>query len=242
MKYSNIRKYFEFQAVVAFAVCATIVAAEAEAEADASLLYGSTYGYGVAPYSAYGYGGYAAPLAYGYGYAPRTYGYGYATAGHYIGKREAEADASLGYGYAPLAYAHNPIWYAPRASSFQQIATPFSVSTVSQIHKREAEADASIAYGYAPIAYAHNPIWWAPRASSFQQISTPYSVSAVHQIHKREAEADASIAYGYSPLAYAGALSYGGVAAHPGFATSYVQRSTQGIHALYQPYGYGLAY
>ena len=219
------------------------MAAEAEAEADASSFYGA-YGYGAAPLA---YGGYGA--GYGLAYAPRAYGnagYGYGAGyGHFIGKREAEpeADASLGDGYAPLAYAYNPYWVAPRASSFQSIATPFSVSTVSQIHKREAEpsADASLAYGYAPLAYAYNPIWYAPRASSYQHIATPFSVSAVSQIHKREAEpsadADASIAYGYAPLAYA----YGpGIAAHPGYATSFEHRSPQGLglHSIYRPYGY----
>ena len=166
----------------------------AEAEADASNFYGGAYSYGAAPLA---YGGYGA--AYGYGYAPRAYGYGhhgagYGYGGHFIGKREAEADASLAYGYAPLAYAYNPIWYAPRATSHQTIATPFSVSSVSQIHKREAEP---------------------------------------------EAEADASLAYGYAPLAY----GYGaGIAAHPGYATSFEHRSPQGLHSLYRPYGYGYAY
>ena len=217
----------------------------AEAEADASNFYGGAYGYGAAPLA---YGGYGA--AYGYGYTPLAYGYGHHGAGygygsHFIGKREAEADASLAYGYAPLAYAYNPIWYAPRASSHQHIATPFSVSSVSQIHKREAEpeADASLAYGYAPLAYAYNPIWYAPRATSHQTIATPFSVSSVSQIHKREAEpeaeADASLAYGYAPLAY----GYGaGIAAHPGYATSFEHRSPQGLHSLYRPYGYGYAY
>jgi hypothetical protein len=249
----------------------------AEAEADASHLYGG-YAYGAV--SSLGYGGYNgvhATPAIGYS-AALPYGAAYGYAGHFIGKREAEADASVAYGYAPynpiwyaprassyqqiatpfsvssvhqihkreaeadasLAYgyaplAYNPIWYAPRASSYQQIATPFSVSSVHQIHKREAEADASIAYGYAPLAHAYNPIWYAPRASSYQQIATPFSVSSVHQIHKREAEADASIAYGYAPLAYAG------VAAHPGYGTSFEYRSPQGLHSLYRPYGH-LAY
>ena len=168
-----------------------------------------------------------------------------------IGKRDADADAdaSVAYGYAPLAYAYSPYLYAPRASSYQHIATPFSVSAVSQIHKREAEpsadADASIAYGYAPLAYAYSPYLYAPRASSYQSIATPYSISTVSQIHKREAEpsadAEASIAYGYAPLAYA----YGpGIAAHPGYATSFEHRSPQGLglQSLYRPYGYGYAY
>ena len=175
-----------FQAVVALAVCATVVAAEAEA--DASHLYGG-YGYGAVASLGYGgYNGVHATPAYGYS-AALGYGAGYGYAGHFIGKREAEADASLAYGYAPLAYAYNPIWYAPRASSYQQIATPFSVSSVHQIHKREADAEASVAYGYAPLAYAYGP----------------------------------------------------GIAAHPGYATSFEHRSPQGLHSLYRPYGH-LAY
>jgi hypothetical protein len=144
--------------VVALAVCAAAVYAEPEAEADPSLLYA---GYGYAPYT-YGYG--YAPYTYGYNYGyPYTYGYPYAYGayGHYLGKREAEAEADpsllyAGYaGYAPYAYAYAPYWWVPRAASYQHIATPFSVSTVSQIHKREAEADADahVALAYAPLAY-----------------------------------------------------------------------------------------
>jgi hypothetical protein len=135
--------------------------ADADAEADPSLLYRGYAGY--APYAAYG--------AYGHGYAPYSFGYGYGypyaygAYGHYLGKREAEAEADpsllyAGYaGYTPLAYSYAPYFYAPRAASYQHIATPFSVSAVSQIHKREAEAEADPALlyagyaGYAPLAY-----------------------------------------------------------------------------------------
>merc|ERR1712106_311293 len=83
--------------------------ADAEPEADASVLYG-----------AYGYAGYAAsPYTHGYsGYAASPYAYGaypYAHSyGHYIGKRSAdaepEADASVlygAYGYAGYAAPHS---------------------------------------------------------------------------------------------------------------------------------------
>ena len=194
--------------VVVFAVAA-MVAAEPEAEADASVFYGG-YGYAAAPYAlgynGLGYAGYNAYGAYN-GYAPRAYGWGYGAgyygagygyaAGHYLGKREAEAEA------------------AP-----------------------EADAHVALAYNYAPYAYApytYAPYYWGPTGSSYQQISTPYSFQAVHQLHKRDAEADASVAYAYAPYAYA---TYPGVAVHPGLATSFEHRSPQGLGALYRPYGF----
>merc|ERR1712106_1120093 len=82
--------------------------ADAEPEAEASVLYGS-----------YGYAGYAAPPSVGYtGYSGYPYAhaaYPYAGAyGHYIGKRSAdaepEADASVlygSYGYAGYAAPHS---------------------------------------------------------------------------------------------------------------------------------------
>merc|ERR1712142_1327804 len=69
-------------------VAAAFAEPEAKADADAALLYGA-YGYaGYAGYAGYpyalGYSGYA-----GYPYAYGAYPYSY---GHYIGKREAEAE------------------------------------------------------------------------------------------------------------------------------------------------------
>jgi len=204
--------------VVVFAVAA-MVAAEPEAEADASVFYGG-YGYAAAPYAlgynGLGYAGYNAYGAYngyaGYGYAPRAYGYGYGAgyygagygyaAGHFIGKREAEAEAAPeADAHVALAYNYAPYAYAP--------------------------------YTYAPYAYA--PYYWGPTGSSYQHIATPYSVQSVHQLHKRDAEADASVAYAYAPYAYA---AYPGVAVHPGLATSFEHRSPQGLGALYRPYGF----
>merc|ERR1719347_102521 len=95
---------------IAFVVCcAAFAAADADAKADAGLLYGA-YGYGGLGYAGLGYG-YAAPAAYGYS----TLGYG--GLGYY-GKRSADAepnaDAGLlygaygygaGLGYAGLGYS-----------------------------------------------------------------------------------------------------------------------------------------
>lgn len=219
--------------VVVFAVCAAVVSAEAEAEADASAqFYGGYAGYSpyaYRPYAAYGYGGYA-PLAYGYGgaygygagYGYNAYGYG----GHFIGKREAEAEAApeadaqvalgysaLPYAYSPYAYAARPYAYAPyawapAASSYQYQATPFAQSSLSQVHPGAA---------------------------------------LVHGLFKREAEAepeaDAQVALGYAALPYA--YRPVGVAAHPGFpyASAYEYRSPQGLNAYNAyPWGYAGAY
>jgi len=180
----NVKYFFVYFQVVVFAVAAMVAAeAEPEAEADASVFYGG-YGYAAAPYALgyAGYNGYGAYNGYtgygyaGYGYSPLAYGYGYGRgyygAGHFIGKREAEAEAApeadahvaLAYNYAPYSYAYAPYayapyYYAPHASSYQQVSTPFSFQSVHQLHKREAEAeaDASVAYAYAPYAYAAYP-------------------------------------------------------------------------------------
>merc|ERR1711931_381242 len=84
-----------------FACLVAAVYAEAEPKADADAYYGLGYS-GVVP----GYTGYALPGYTGYAgygaYATPAYtayrGYGYAgLRGHYIGKREADADAYYGY-------------------------------------------------------------------------------------------------------------------------------------------------
>merc|ERR1711935_736264 len=92
-------------------IAATFAEPEANAEADAALLYG-----------AYGYGGHASPYALGYrgyagyaGYAGAYGAYPYARAygGHYIGKRSAEADADAFYGaYGYSAYGASPCAYS----------------------------------------------------------------------------------------------------------------------------------
>jgi len=130
-------------------------AAEAEPEADASVLYGS-YGY-ARPYSV-GYAGYAGhPYAYG--------AYPYAARGHYIGKRSAEADASVlygAYGYAASPYTHGYAGYAAHPAAYGAYgAYPYTYGT-RYLGKRSAdaepEADASVlygAYGYAASPYSY---------------------------------------------------------------------------------------
>merc|ERR1711963_1011708 len=112
------------------------------------------------------------------------------------------------------------------------------------LYKREAEAEAEAApahplvyapYAYAPYAYApYAPYYAVPAASSYQHVSTPAATHGISQIHKREAEADPAVLYG----AY-----YPGVAHHGLGATSYTQRSPQGLSGYY-PYrfGYGRYY
>merc|ERR1712123_456290 len=98
--------------IAACLVAAAFAEPEANAEADAALLYG-----------AYGYGGHASPYALGYrgyaGYAGAYGAYPYARAysGHYIGKRSAdaepEADANAYYGaYGYSAYGVSPYAYS----------------------------------------------------------------------------------------------------------------------------------
>merc|ERR1712021_109429 len=104
-------------------IAATFAEPEANAEADAALLYG-----------AYGYGGHASPYALGYrGYAGAYGAYPYATAygAHYIGKRsadaepEAKADAALIYGaYGCAGHAASPYSYGHSAYG----ASPYAYS------------------------------------------------------------------------------------------------------------------
>ncbi len=101
-----------------------------------------------------------------------------------------DAEQSVAYGYAPpLTRAYQPIWYAPRASSYQQISPHFSVSAFHpRKQKRETGAEHSIAYGYgyAPLAprgwYKYNPIWYAPRANPHRPIPDAYSAKDADQV------------------------------------------------------------
>merc|ERR1712123_478770 len=100
--------------IAAACLAAAFAEPEANAEADAALLYG-----------AYGYGGHASPYALGYsGYAGAYGAHPYASAhgGHYIGKRsadaepEAKADAALIYGaYGYAGHAASPYTYGHAA-------------------------------------------------------------------------------------------------------------------------------
>merc|ERR1712241_1338551 len=121
----------------------------------------------------------------------------------------------------------------------------------------EAEADPGYVYGAYPALYNAYPNW--PGVSAPGVSSTYYGCRPYH-FGKRSADAEADPAlfygaYGY-PYAYgypAYGYRYGGVAAHPGAATSFVARSPQGLgkrsadaeadaEAHYGYYGYGHRY
>ena len=122
--------------------------AEPEAEADPAYL---TYGYAAGlPYS-YGYSA-ALPYAAAYTAAyPYSYGFGYpyAAAGyHYLGKREAEAEADpayLTYGYVPFG----------SSTGLDPITQGLDAST----------------QGYAPYAYAA----YAPYAATYAGYGYPWA-------------------------------------------------------------------
>merc|ERR1711915_1172973 len=122
-------------------VAAAFAEPEAKADADAALLYGA-YGYG-----GLGYAGYAGYAGLGYaGYAGYPYAYGaypYAYGAHYIGKREAEAeaepeaDAALLYG----AYGYGGLGYAGYAGyPYAYGAYPYAYGA-HYIGKRSADAE-----------------------------------------------------------------------------------------------------
>merc|ERR1712106_114401 len=125
-------------------IAATFAEPEANAEADAALLYG-----------AYGYGGHASPYALGYrgyaGYAGAYGAYPYARAygGHYIGKRsadaepEAKADAALIYGaYGYAGHAASPYTYGHAGYAGAYGAYPYAGAYGGHyIGTRSAEAE-----------------------------------------------------------------------------------------------------
>jgi len=178
--------------------------AEADAEADPALLYGS-YGY---PYAGV-YGGYRA-----YGAYPATYGYGYRTYGaypySYYGKRsadaepeaDAEADPALLYStssvVAPLttAYTHAvaaPLTYthavaAPLTTAYTHVAAPTAVKTVVPTYGQYSIPST----GY----YAGYPIY-TKRSADAEAEADPALVYA---------NTLASSVYNYAPLTYTHAV------------------------------------
>jgi len=121
----------------------------------------------------------AAATPYGFGY-PYAYG---AYAGHYIGKREAEADAQF-IGYPYVASPHTSIGLTAYPDG---AVTPTKTLAVQQAEAQHFATKAA----YAPYAYA--------------------GYYGAHLIGKREAEAKPQFygAYGYPGYGYAGYSGYG---------------------------------
>jgi len=160
--------------------------------------------------------------AWGYGYAPFALGLGYGRgiAGHPsgisysnrspqgLGKRDADADAeAFGYGYGGLGLGSGGFIRQSRVHpGYGGYATGGFAHLVG---KRSADA-----FGYYGRALGGAGVH--PTGLSFSNRSPQGAYG------KRSA--DASYGYGYAPL-----ISRG-IAVHPGFATSYTQRSPQGLH------------
>merc|ERR1712123_360817 len=132
--------------IAACLVAAAFAEPEANAEADAALLYG-----------AYGYGGHASPYALGYrGYAGYAGAYGAypvarAYGAHYIGKRsadaepEAKADAAILYG----AYGYSA-YVAPHAYGYTASPYAYGYSGYSGYAGYPYAAHGAYAYGAYP--------------------------------------------------------------------------------------------
>merc|ERR1712212_657288 len=133
-----------------FACLVAAVYAEAEPKADADAFYGyNGYNGLVSGYTSYAlpaYRSYAAP-AYRTGYA--NYGYAGLNAGHYIGKREAEAepeaDAYYGYnGLSGLGYSGLGYGYA-RTYAAAPVARTYAAAPLVRSY---AAAPIARSYGY----------------------------------------------------------------------------------------------
>merc|ERR1712142_656136 len=174
-------------------VAAVYTEAEPKAEADAFYNYGyngynglvSGYtGYALPAYRSYAapaYRTYASP-AYTTGYA--NYGYAGLNAGHYIGKREAEAepeaDADAFYGYNGLFNGYNG--YAPPAYTTGYANYGYAgLNAVHYIGKREAEAEpeaeADAFYGYNGLFNGYNgyalPAYRSYAAPAYRTYAAP---------------------------------------------------------------------
>merc|ERR1712123_116152 len=189
-------------------IAATFAEPEANAEADAALLYG-----------AYGYGGHASPYALGYrgyaGYAGAYGAYPYARAygGHYIGKRsadaepEAKADAALIYGaYGYAGHAASPYTYGHAAYAGYRYAAGY--------------AGAYSAYPYAGAYGGHYIGKRSAEAEPEADADAFYGAFGYS-------------ANGASPHAYSGYRGYSGYRAHAGYPYSYGAYPAYGAYSQY---------
>merc|ERR1712179_24009 len=164
------KKIMKILLIVALAVAAVVAKPEAEAEAAADAWYGY-YGYG-RPY---------------YGYKTKWVdGYGYANSGHYVGKREAEADPAFAYtvGY-PHVYGH-PLVYTH----------PVPVAYANNVCTNEAGTVVPCASGVVPGSGVYNfaaaPVGLHPVVPGVAPVAPAAAeADAVVSVEKREAEAEA---------------------------------------------------
>merc|ERR1712168_692645 len=239
-RFAKKKRIAQFQLLI-MKVFATVAAILALASAEPEPGY-----YNAGYYRSTGYHGHGGVAHHPYGgssYRGRTV-YGYP--GHYLHKREAEADAEPGYVghyYQPArsySFGYNVHQSHPGYARSYQYRSQAGVGG-HHIHKREADAEPGYGYSYRPsysavshyqpsYSYGYNIHQSHPGyAHSYQ---SRYQ-SAGHYLHKREADAEPG--YGYA--GHHGYSSYRSTGYHGhGYAraTSYVAPTTYG----YPSHGY----
>merc|ERR1711997_964625 len=183
-----------------FVIAAACLAATVSAEADAD----AYYGYGYLHQQAW-------PGARGPGFEGTCFGCRVPTH-HFIGKREAEAEPHYGYGYGGYGYGHG---YG------------YGYGYGHYLGKRSAEPYYGYPYAFGPYHSAGPLLTSAgPTGIAGHGTGTSFTARSPQGLRgKRSAEPY----YGYGFYGY-GPYRYGpGIAGHPGAATSYTQRSVQGI-------------
>jgi len=199
-------------------VFSTIAALLAVASAEAEPGYYKPAAAGVAHHP-YGGSSYRGRTVYGY----PSHGY----RGHYLHKREA--DAEPGYGYGPVySYGYNVHQSHPGHARSYQYRKQYGGH---YIHKREA-----MKMEYAPAKVEDAPAKMEhPRALAHHPYGgTSYVGRTVFgypskSVHKREADAEPG--YGYGPVYSYG---YNVHQSHPGHARSYQYRKQYGGHYIHK--------
>ena len=138
----------------------------------------------------------------------------------------AEPEPYYGYGHLYNAY---PNWPGVRAPGFS--STCYGCRPYHYLGKRSADAEPEPYYGYgygfAPYGYG---LYGYGRGVAGHPTGTSFVARSPQGLRgKRSAEPFYGYGYGYAPFGYYG-YPYGpGIAGHPGRATSYTQRSPQGL-------------
>eukprot|EP00091_Calanus_sinicus_P017265 TRINITY_DN3724_c0_g1_i1.p1 TRINITY_DN3724_c0_g1~~TRINITY_DN3724_c0_g1_i1.p1 ORF type:complete len:254 (-),score=91.24 TRINITY_DN3724_c0_g1_i1:85-738(-) len=208
-------KTFLFTFLVVLACVSADPTSEAEAEAEAKPYVGYPYGLGYPSGVGYTYG-YPGVRSYGYHAAsPLVYGARpYYSAGHYIGKREAEAapeaeadpeaDPWLAYGYGH-PYAYSGLSYPYRV-----------LPTLKKVEKVEAKPVTYALRPYGAYPYGvHHPLVYSHHLGKREAEATPEA--------NPEAEADPWFTYGNGAYPY----RYG----YAGYAPTAYNSAYRGYHA-----------